>query len=302
MVSAHREHCFSSRAIHRSGYRLPLESLPWTKPEDVAVDSTNPTRSRSATNCRDQPERGRDLFASDRFASARPAAGTQTKPPEKGESAPWMSRPALCVQPRKGSCTSSCRRWSIWRTISTWSPPIEDTAAHLQMPVVIEGYAPPYDPRISVLKVTPDPGVIEVNIQPAASWDELVEQHHRALRAGAAVPPGHREVHAGRAARRHRRRQSRRDRRRRRRDDSPFLRRPDLLRSMVGYWQNHPSLSYLFSGMFIGPTSQHPRVDEARTDALYELEIAFSQIPDKGEAQRPAVAGGSHFPAICWWI
>jgi uncharacterized protein (DUF2126 family) len=266
------------------GYRLPLESLPWTKPEDVLY-SYDPDPFERRTRLPDRLEHKPHLFDAPPAGDPVPEAGP-AEPPEKGSSSPWISRPALCVEPRQGKLFVFMPPVEYLQDYLDLVVAIEDTAAYLKMPVMLEGYAPPSDPRIAVLKVTPDPGVIEVNIQPAASWDELTAnttalyELARQSRLGtekfmldgqhSGTGGGNHVVIGGPTP-----------------QDSPFLRRPDLLRSLIGYWHNHPSLSYLLSGLFIGPTSQHPRVDEARTDSIYELEIAFDQIPDKDSPPPP---------------
>ena len=163
---------------------------------------------------------------------------------------------------------------------------IERSVADERVAVSLEGYPPPSDPRLSRLHVTPDPGVIEVNVPPVRTWRELVtlretlDHEAQALRLcaekfeidGLHVGTGggdHLVLGGATPA------------------DSPFLRRPDLLAGMVAYWNNHPSLSYLFAGRFIGPTSQAPRVDEARHESLYELEIAMQELAAAGPRPQP---------------
>ncbi|MET3127690.1 uncharacterized protein (DUF2126 family)/transglutaminase-like putative cysteine protease [Arcicella rosea] len=156
---------------------------------------------------------------------------------------------------------------------------IEATSEKLQIPIRIEGYPPPSDYRLEKLNVTPDPGVIEVNIHPAKNWQELVDNISALYEEAFFSRLGTEKFmvdgkHTGTGGGNHVTIGGAKP------EDSPILRRPDLLRSLITYWQHHPVLSYLFSGPFIGPTSQAPRFDEGREERLYEMEIAFDQIPE----------------------
>ena len=163
---------------------------------------------------------------------------------------------------------------------------VEQTAARLKIPVLIEGYDPPSDNRIQKFMITPDPGVIEVNIHPSTSWRELLHNYETLYSCAKENRLTTEKFdldgkHTGTGGGNHVTLGGKKP------ADSPLLRRPDVLRSFITYWQHHPSLSYLFSSPFIGPTSQAPRVDEGRDDMLYELELAFQQVPDGVENKLP---------------
>ncbi len=272
------------------GMRLPLESLPWQSPERRSeIRPLDPFADRGPLPPLTDERRGlrppRHISLSHaRSASAR--VHEQVLPdgdraPARGESADWVVRTALCVEEREGRLHVFMPPVTSAADYLELVAAVEDTASAQGWSVVIEGYPMPFDPRIEKMSVTPDPGVLEVNVRPVASWRALARDtaqlyaDARALRLStekfmldgrhSGTGGGNHVVLGGPTP-----------------ADSPFLRRPDLLRSLVGYWLNHPSLSYLFSGMFVGPTSQAPRVDEARHDSVYELEIAFRQVPEPG--------------------
>ncbi len=310
--SLRRGHMFLVPGDSPVGYRLPLESLPFVPPSQYPyinpVDPTVPRAPLPDVNPL-TPERKSQPLAS--FVAATPQADqiNQGSPLREVDG---HIRTALSVEARDGR-------------LCVFMPPVvsledyldllraaEAAAKRLNLPVHIEGYAPPHDPRMNVIRVAPDPGVIEVNVHPASTWQDCIDittavyEEARQTRLGAdkfmidgkhcGTGGGNHVVVGGSTP-----------------NDSPFLRRPDLLASLILHWNRHPSLSYLFSGLFIGPTSQAPRIDEARHDSLYELEIALSQIPMPGQGPQPFpwltdrllrniltdVTGNTHRAEIC---
>ena len=261
-----RERLFLLASTHPLGVRLPLASLPELLPGEAETDYDRDPFA----------ERGSLHDAHELAEKKRHARSPLT--PVKGRPSPReVIRTALCIEVRQGRLYAFLPPLKRAEDFINLVAALEATATELGVALRLEGYTPPVDPRLKVLAVTPDPGVIEVNIHPARSWTEMVDnttalyEDARQCRLGTEKfmldgrhtgTGGGNHVTLGGITP----------------TDSPFLRRPDLLKSLITYWQNHPALSYLFAGQFIGPTSQAPRVDEARDDNLYELEIAFQEM------------------------
>lgn len=265
------------------GLRLPLNSLPWVPFEDRQHPHERSLYERVEALGDIESEVSRRYSQMSKLEShpteMEAADGETPHDPE------WTPHTALSVQAREGRVHVFIPPTNELEHYLDIIASVEATAAALKIPVVIEGYQPPHDLRLTRLPVTPDPGVIEVNIHPAKSWQELVHNTNTLYELARLTRLGTEKFmldgrHTGTGGGNHVTLGGITP------ADSPILRRPDLLRSLVTYWQHHPALSYLFSGLFIGPTSQAPRVDEARNDSLYELEIAFQQMPD-GEVTAP---------------
>ena len=315
------ERCYLIPGDSAMGWRLPLDSQPWAAATDMPwVHAPDPTQAfaplprraevRFATppGRADAPGRqgagavaavpqaqggGAGRAGIGDVGGAAPGAaggsGTGERAPAMHASAASITRTALCAEPRDGRLYVFMPPLPALEDYLEIVAAVEDSAAELGLPLILEGYEPPRDPRLATLRVTPDPGVIEVNIHPAHDWAELVDQATHLYQAAhetrlatekfmldgrhTGTGGGNHFVLGGATP-----------------GDSPFLRRPDLLASMVAYWHNHPALSYLFSGLFVGPTSQAPRIDEARNDSVYEIEIAFAELARVTAAGQPPCA------------
>lgn len=262
------------------GWRLPLDSLPWEDPQERA-QKEEPARDPFASHPALTDLHGE---VAQRF-SRWEAASEALSPEQRVETGAGVAHTALCVEPRDGVLHVFMPPLNYLEHYLELVAAVEATAADLNLPVRLEGYEPPRDQRLERFLVTPDPGVIEVNIHPSRNWPELVERTEVLYEEARQARLGTEKFmldgrHTGTGGGNHVTLGGPTP------ADSPMLRRPDLLRSFLTYWQRHPSLSYLFSGLFIGPTSQAPRIDEARHESLYELEIAFQRLPD-GETPQP---------------
>ncbi|RMG28186.1 MAG: transglutaminase family protein, partial [Gammaproteobacteria bacterium] len=262
-----RERLFLVPGSSPMGYRLPLSELPWVAP--VARGERDTVRAP-------QPVAEAPVNASVTPGGLPPASTGES---QAAEGTDWRAVPhaALCIEPRGGRLYVFMPWLPHLDAYAALLAAIEDTAAALEMPVLIEGEVPPADGRLRALRVTPDPGVIEVNIHPAATWDELEQNTVRLYQEARLSRLGTEKFmldgrHTGTGGGNHVTLGGPTP------EDSPFLRRPDLLRSLITYWQHHPSLSYLFSGLFVGPTSQAPRVDERGSEWVRELEKSFDEL------------------------
>ena len=255
------------------GFRIPPEGMPWVAPDELKYEfESAPFEDRVKLPA--HLARRMELF--ELTPDADPLPPILRTP----DAAPELIRPSLCVEAREGRMHVFLPYAPVLADYLDMVSAVEDTCRFLNMPIWVEGYTPPSDPRMRSFSVTPDPGVLEVNLPPAADWDELedintiLDEEARRNRLTAekfdnsgarnATGGGSHIVIGGATV-----------------GDSPLLRRPDLLRSMVAFWKNRSFAVLSVSGTYVGPTSQYPRVDEARMDALYELELAFDQIsPD----------------------
>ncbi|MGA7389266.1 MAG: transglutaminase family protein, partial [Pseudolabrys sp.] len=269
------------------GYRLPLDSLPWAKAIDYPYvhppDPTAPlpplaSHAEFRLQVAGRQSAAQTTSSESRGESAGSARDGSFDPvPSLFESASWINRSAMCAEPRNGILHIFVPPVESLEDYLEIVAAVEATAEEMRQPILLEGYEPPRDPRLINFRITPDPGVIEVNIHPSARWDELVE-HTTFLYEAARESRLATEKfmidgrHSGTGGGNHFALGGATP------NDSPWLRRPDLLRSLVSYWHNHPSLSYMFSGLFIGPTSQAPRIDEARNDSVNEIEVAFREM------------------------
>ncbi len=290
------------------GLRLPLNSLPYVAPAEAApVIPADPFAARGPLPGATQSGDGVGGNVIAQTPRPMPPCSASQKPPVG-----MPVRTALTIEARDGHLCVFMPPAARLEDYVALLEEVEATATDLKLPILLEGYLPPHDSRLNVIKVTPDPGVIEINIHPSNNWRQSVEvtqalyEEARLSRLGAdkfmidgrhtGTGGGNHVVLGGEAA-----------------AESPFLRRPDLLKSFVLYFQRHPSLSYLFSGLFVGPTSQAPRIDEARDELLYELEIACGMVPPPGEGEAPRpwlvdrlfrhllvdVTGNTHRAEIC---